>query len=63
MRNVHKETDWLMEWAEEVANKCRRSSTYIIAQFCYSNNRLRDPEKAKIEVANKLINGGTANEK
>lgn len=63
MENVHKKTDVLMEWAEEVANKCGRSSTYVIAQFCYSNNRLHDLEKAKIEVANKLINGGKTNEK
>lgn len=40
--DVHKQTDWLMEWAEEVANKCGRSSTYIIAQFCYTNNTLKD---------------------
>lgn len=63
MDNLHNKTDILMEWAEEVANKCGRSSTYVIAQFCYTNNRVQDVERAKIEVANKLINGGKANEK
>ena len=58
MDNLHNETDLLMDWAEEVANKCGRSSTYVIAQFCYINNRIQDVEKAKVEVANKLINGG-----
>ena len=58
MYNLHNKTDLLMEWAEEMANKCGRSSTYVIAQFCYINNRVQDVEKAKIEVANKLINGG-----
>ena len=58
MDNLHNKTDLLMDWAEEVANKCGRSSTYVIAQFCYINNRLKDIERAKVEVANKLINGG-----
>lgn len=58
MEDVHKQTDRLLEWAEEVANKCGRSSIYVMAQFYYRNNRVKDVEKAKVEVANKLINGG-----
>lgn len=58
MQDINYKIDNLMMWAEEVANKCNRSTTYIIAQFCYRNNRVHDIEKAKVEVANKLINGG-----
>ena len=47
----------LIEWAEEVANKCKYSVPYILALHGQKNNKLKDSEKAKVAVANELING------
>lgn len=47
----------LMKWAEEVANKCIYSVPYILALHGKKNNEIKDCEKAKVVVANELING------
>ena len=46
------------EWAEEVAKKCNRNVLTIMQEFCTEMIKTKDAEKAKIIVANKMINGG-----
>lgn len=50
----------LSEWAEEVANKVKgnenMSAPVIMAEVCKEMVKTRDIEKAKVIVANRLIN-------
>ena len=48
-----------IEWAEETANKCcsKYSVTEIISKLCKEIAKHGDVEKAKVIVANKVING------
>ena len=58
MDDLNKETDNLMKWAEEVANKANCSSTRVLALFCIENNKQgRTKEISKVVVANNLMNG------
>lgn len=58
MSDPHKQTDELMKWAEEIANKANCSSTRALALFCIENNKQgRTEEQAKVIVANNLMNG------
>ena len=63
MSDPHKETDNLMEWAAEVAQKANCNTTLVIANFCKENKKPgRTVEQAKVIIANNLINGGRTNE-
>ena len=58
MSDPHKETDNLMKWAEEIANKANCSSTRVLALFCIENKKPgRSEEQSKVIVANNLMNG------
>lgn len=46
------------EWAEEVAKKSNRNVLTIMQEFCKEMVKTKDAEKAKIIVANRMINGG-----
>lgn len=46
------------EWAEEVAKKSNRNVLTIMQEFCKEMVKTKDTEKAKIIVANRMINGG-----
>ncbi len=50
------DVDAVINWAAEVANKSGKSITYIVSRFASANKRLKDVEKAKVEVANAVIN-------
>ncbi len=52
-----KQVQDLIKWAEEVANKSDYSVLRILALHGKKNNELNDCEKAKVVVANELING------
>lgn len=54
--NIDLDVNAILRWAEEVANKTGRSVTSVVSHFSSANKRLHDVEKAKVEVANKLIN-------
>lgn len=55
MENINYKIENLMEWAEEVANKCCKSTTYVINKLCCINNELQDIQMAKNEVLNILM--------
>lgn len=55
-----------IEWAEEIAKKVNNESctvTYIIMQLSKEMAKGTDDEKAKIMVANKMLNGEDQHEK
>lgn len=47
----------LIKWAEEVASKSNKSVLRILALHGNKNNEIKDYERAKVIVANELING------
>ncbi len=58
MDDLHRDTDNLMKWAEEIANKADCSSTRVLALFCIENKKPgRTEESSKVVVANNLMNG------
>lgn len=46
----------LIKWAEEISKKCKYSKAHILAAHARVNGKLKDSEKAKVTVANELIN-------
>lgn len=47
----------LIKWAEEILKKCKFKQAHILAAHARVNGKLKDSEKAKVAVANDLING------
>lgn len=47
----------LIKWAEEISKKCKFKQVHILAAHARVNGRIKDSEKAKVVVANELING------
>lgn len=47
----------LIKWAEEISKKCKFKQAHILAAHARVNGKLKDSEKAKVAVANELING------
>lgn len=45
------------EWAEEVAKKSGKNVLTIMSEYCKEMTRVKDDEKAKLNVANFMING------
>lgn len=63
MNDPHEETNELLIWASDVANKAKCNSTTVVVAF--SEIKKRDNvtiEQAKIITENTLINGGNTNE-
>lgn len=48
----------LIQWAKEIEKKCAYSAAYILAAHGRVNGKIHDAERAKVMVANELINGG-----
>ena len=48
----------LIQWAKEIEKKCSYSTAHILAAHGRVNSKVHDIEKAKVMVANELINGG-----
>lgn len=53
-----KSVDDLIQWAKEIEKKCSYSAAHILAAHGRVNSKVRNVEKAKVMVANELINGG-----
>lgn len=50
------DVDEILLWANEIADKTNKSIAGIISRFTVANKELKDVEKAKVVVANELIN-------
>ena len=53
-----KSVDELIQWAKEIEKKCSYSAAHILAAHGRANSKVHNIEKAKVMVANELINGG-----
>ena len=47
----------LIQWAKEIEKKCSYSAAHILAAHGRVNGKVHDTEKAKVMVANELMNG------
>ena len=59
MSDPHKDTNDLLIWVAEVAEKANCNTTLVVANFYEENNKPgRTVEQVKVVVENNLINGG-----
>lgn len=57
MNNIHKQTDLIIFWAQELAEKYSLNVTTIMVEFYNVNKLLNDTEQSKEEVENKVKRG------